>query len=68
MLKLIRGLAFVVAMTVFAKLLQAASLDMWGDKLGFDLVSLVVLTAVASAVYFAARKVPSLGWIIGRNG
>ncbi|MEQ1549676.1 hypothetical protein [Sphingorhabdus sp.] len=61
-------LGFLVVALASAKILQFALINIFDDERLFDLLSLLALAIVGSAVFFLALRLPRLGWMIGRNG
>ena len=66
--RLFAGLAAVIIGTVSAKVLQFGLINFFDDARLFDVLSLAAIGIVVSLIYFLARRVSKLGWIIGRNG
>jgi hypothetical protein len=65
---LLARLGFVVVAVATAKMLQYGLINLFDDERLFNLLSLSALAIVGSVVFFVARRVPNLGWMIGRNG
>jgi hypothetical protein len=59
-LKILLALPVIALMIGFAKAAQFASLDVFGDKLGFELASLVGVGPVLAVYYLVAVKFPAL--------